>query len=126
MARDRGPTWDALFLAITREASVYGISVPLPACMIVAMSALASFGYSFNYNLWWRLLIVGSYVILSLGVMAALSTWEVKWFAILSVWCVTRAQGLLSRWTAAFGGTTYRPWPAAIDRDRAEMRDYAG
>jgi len=124
--RERGPTEDALFLAITREASVYGVSVPLGPFLLLVMSDFAAFGYSYRYNLLWRAVLCLTYLAAGLLGMAALTSWEPRWWQILCSWAQTRGQVILSRWTRHHGGSTYRPWPCAIQTNRDEMRDHAG
>lgn len=126
MAREPDPTKDTLFLALTRLASVYGVSVPLEAWMLVVMTAFIAFCLTYQYSLIARAAIIGSFLVAALLGIAALSSWEHNWSRILRGWAETRAEGLVSRFALWFGGTTYRPWPAATTSDPSEMRDYAG
>lgn len=121
---DKGPTWDVLFLAITRMACVYG--VPLCGFLVAGGAAGISFDLSHHYNLWWRLGICVGAFIAAIVFMRALTSWEPRWWPILACWYRTRATVLFHAATRRFGGSTVSPLPVAPASSYQEMRDYVG
>ncbi len=117
-------TWDVVFLAITRPASVYG--VPLGGFLLAAGAGGMAFNLSHNYNVWWRFGICGGAALVGLAIMRGLTSWEPRWLQILNAWSQTRGRVLFAWPTRAWGGSTLRPWPVAVRRDPNEMRDYVG
>jgi type IV secretory pathway VirB3-like protein len=122
--QERRRTSDPLFLAITRSATVYG--VPIVGFVFAVCGGGFVYILTTNYSLVWRVLMVGPAVLVILGLMRALTSYEPHWWSIGVVWARTRLPVLLSRHTRRWGGTTMSPLPVELRRNRAELRDYAG
>lgn len=117
-------TRDTLFLAVTRPATVYG--VPLKGFLFAVTVAALCFSVSHRYGILWRMALCGGSAVAALGVMRALTSWEPRWWELCLTWVSTCSLDRLSSSFWSFGGSTYRPWPSSLRKDRREMRDYRG
>lgn len=118
-------TRDALFLAASRPAMVYGI--PLEGFLLAIYAPVFVFAFTRNYGLLRSGISCAVGFVAVLAALQALTSWEHRWPAILLAWFETTAPALLSRHTRTYGGTTFRPTPtSALRRDIEEYRDYAG